>query len=98
VTHCASELTERMETASRKLGLEVKLGKTGRNYRPPVLERGVSYSSGIGIWNSSRGVEFNLQTLRELGRHAIADDPLLRLETTTGTRGLPPNWPPSPAP
>jgi serine/threonine protein kinase len=93
LTQCVRELTERMDALAQEFGLEIKEGKTGHNYRPTVRERGVTYTSGIGVWNSSRGVEFNLQVLRELGDDAGADNLLQQLERATGTRNLPRSWP-----
>jgi hypothetical protein len=93
LTQCVSELTTRMDALAARLGLQVKQGGTGRNYRPAGRERGATYTSGIGVWSSSRGVEFNLQVFRERGDHATADDLLLRLERATGAPRMPPNWP-----
>ncbi len=75
-----AELTARMDELATELGLKVTAARTGKNYRPAVGEPGLVFTSGVGVYSSSRGVEFNLQVFRELGEDVIADDLFDRVE------------------
>jgi hypothetical protein len=86
-------LVERMDDVARELGLVVKSGRTGRNYQPAAAEAGANYTSGIGIYSSGRGVEFNLGVFRDLGDDASADDLLRRLRDVSGQDVRAPGWP-----
>jgi hypothetical protein len=86
-------LIEKMEDVARELGLTVKAGRTGRNYQPAVAEAGVSSVSGVGVYASTRGTEFNLSVFRELGEDAIADELLAQIRTVTGESVTAPAWP-----
>lgn len=68
------ELLVKMDSIARDLGLSVTSGRTGRNYRPPVLEPGARNTSGIGVYATGHRAEFNLAVFRELGADDIADD------------------------
>jgi len=78
------DLLAKMDALASELGLTVKAGRTGRNYQPPVLERGVKYTSGIGVYATDRGAEFYLGIFRDLGADDLADDLLQRLRDVTG--------------
>lgn len=79
------DLIERMDQLARDLGLEVLTPRSGRMYRPAVLEADVTGATGgIGVYQSSRGVEFSLAVLRERGQAELADDLLHRLEGLSG--------------
>ena len=78
------QLLERMDALATERGLIAKTGRTGRNYEPREPLDGVTYTSGIGIYSSGRGAEFNLLVFRELGRDDLADDMLRRIEGLTG--------------
>ncbi len=78
------DLLAKMDALAGELGLTVKAGRTGRNYQPPVLERGAKYTSGIGVYATNRGAEFYLGIFRELGAHDLADDLLQRLRDVAG--------------
>jgi hypothetical protein len=80
----ARSLIERMDTVAAELGLVVKPAATGRNYQPAEIEPGASYATGIGVYATGRGAEFNLQVFRELGAEDVADKLLERLRTVTG--------------
>lgn len=54
------DLLARMDALASELGLTVKTGRTGRNYQPPALERGVKYTSGIGVYATDRGADSTL--------------------------------------
>jgi hypothetical protein len=86
-------LIEKMEEVASELGLTVKSGRTGRNYQPALPEPGVSSVSGVGVYASGRGAEFNLSVLRELGQDALADELLARIRSVTGERVTAPAWP-----
>jgi hypothetical protein len=87
------ELIEKMDEVASELGLTVRSVRTGRNYQPPVLESGVSVKSGIGVYSSGRGAEFNLSAFREHGADHIADRLLQRLRDVTGMQVDAPAWP-----
>jgi len=87
------ELIEKMDDLADELGLTVRSAPTGRNYEPPVFESGVSYKSGIGVWSSARGAEFNLSPFRDLGADEVADDLLQRLREVTGMQVNARAWP-----
>src|SRR4051812_35948465 len=78
------ELIAYMDGLARELELHVKTGKTGSNYQPRVREPGVTYASGIGVYSSGRGVEFNLRPFRDMGHNSVADDLLRRIREVTG--------------
>ena len=80
------ELIEKMDGLADELGLTVRPARTGRNYQPAVLESGVKYASGIGVYATGRGTEFNLSVFRELGANEVADDLLQRLREITGLK------------
>jgi DNA-binding MarR family transcriptional regulator len=86
-------LIEKMDKVAGELGLTVRSGPTGRNYEPPVLESGVKWKSGIGVWSSARGAEFNLSVFRDLGANEVADDLLQRLREVTGIQVNARAWP-----
>lgn len=87
------ELIERMDALARELGLTVKSARTGRNYQPAVLEAGVRYISGVGVYASARGAEFNLSVFRELGEDAVADELLGRIRIVSGEKVTGAAWP-----
>ena len=66
---------------------------TGRRYDPPRKEHITSTTTGIGVYTSSRGTEFNLQVLRETGRKAEADELLEHLCKVSGVNVTAANWP-----
>lgn len=79
------ELVERMDEVARDMGLDVVKRPTGWTYRPAEVEESVpDAQSGIGMYASSRGVEFTLSVLRDLGRPEVAEDTLGRLEALSG--------------
>jgi hypothetical protein len=80
------ELIIKMDALAEELGLNVRPAHTGRNYRPPVLESGVKSTTGIGVYTSARGAEFNLTVFRDLGRDDLADDILQRIRDLTGRK------------
>jgi hypothetical protein len=87
------ELTAHMDEIAGELGLIVKTSKTGRNYQPAHPESGVKYTSGIGVYSSGRGAEFNLSVFRELGQDAAADELLQRIREVTGENTSAAHWP-----
>ena len=87
------ELIEKMDDLAGELGLTVRSARTGRNYQLPVLESGVRFNSGIGVYSSGRGAEFNLSVFRELGANEVADGLLQRLREVTGMQVDAPAWP-----
>jgi len=87
------ELIEKMDDVANELGLTVKPGRTGRNYQLSILEPGVRYKSGIGVYSTGRGAEFNLSAFRELGANEVADGLLQRLREVTGLQVDAPAWP-----
>jgi hypothetical protein len=82
-----------MDAFAAERGLMAKTGKSGRNYEPRHPVKGVKYTSGVGIYSSGRGVEFNLLILRELGRDDLADDMLRRIGELTGVTPTAARWP-----
>jgi hypothetical protein len=86
-------LIEKMELLARELDLTVKIGRTGRNYQPTIPETGVKYASGVGVYASARGAEFNLSVFRELGEDAVADELLERIRSVSGEDVTAPAWP-----
>ena len=80
------QMIEKMDGLVDELVLTVRPTRTGRNYQPAVLESGVKYVSGIGVYASGRGAEFNLSVFRELGADEVADDLLQRLREITGLK------------
>jgi hypothetical protein len=87
------ELVEKMDAVAAQLNLNVRPSRTGRNYQPAVLEAGAKDTSGIGIYGSGRGTEFNLAVFRELGAEDVADELLERLRHLTELRIDAPLWP-----
>jgi hypothetical protein len=87
------QLLERMDALAAERALMAKTGKTGRNYEPREPLQGVKYTSGVGIYASGRGAEFNLLVFRELGRDDLADDSLRRIADLTGTAPTAARWP-----
>ncbi len=87
------ELIEKMDALAGELGLTVRSARTGRNYQPQILESGVKYTSGIGVYASGRGAEFNLSVFRELGANEVADGLLQRLREVTDVKVDAPSWP-----
>jgi hypothetical protein len=82
-----------MDAFAAERGLMAKTGKTGRNYEPRNPVQGVRYTSGVGIYSSARGAEFNLLIFRELGRDDLAEDLLRRIADLTGTPPTAAGWP-----
>jgi hypothetical protein len=87
------ELVEKMDGVAAELNLNVRPSRTGRNYQPTVLEAGAQHTSGIGVYGSSRGTEFNLEVFRELGAEDVADELLERLRHVAGLRIDASSWP-----
>jgi len=87
------ELIAHMDELAGELGVVVQTVRTGKNYRPAVKEDGPWATSGIGVYHSSRGVEFNLQVFRDLGEDVIADDLLDRIRRVSGGKTAAPDWP-----
>ena len=87
------ELIEKMDGVASELGLAVKSARTGLNYRPQQSEAGVTFTSGMGVYASGRGAEFNLGVFRELGADEVADDLLQRLRDVTGVKVDALYWP-----
>jgi len=54
---------------------------------------GARYTSGIGIYATSRGVELNLDVFRELGSDATADEMHERLRRVTQIDVTAKRWP-----
>jgi hypothetical protein len=58
---------------------------TGWHYLPSTSPDGVQYPSyGMGVYWSSRGVEFNLEALYDLGHDDVANQILATLDEATG--------------
>lgn len=87
------ELIERLDAFAEELGLNVKSARTGRTYWPPVLEPGAKYASGVGVYASGRGAEFNLSVFRDLGEDGVADELLGRIRRLTGEKVTGALWP-----
>ncbi len=87
-----AEMINRMDELAAELGLRVKETRAGRNYHPPVPEKGVSFSMGIGVYGL-RGVEFNLLALREKGQDQVADRLLTELRSISGLQLRGRAWP-----
>jgi hypothetical protein len=87
------QLLARMDGFAAERGLMVNTRRTGRNYEPRHPVQGVSYTSGVGIYCSGRGAEFNLLIFRELGRDDLAEDMLRRIADLTGTTPTAARWP-----
>ena len=87
------ELLTKMDALAGDLGLTVRPSRTGRNYQPSAHEPGARHTSGIGVYATGRGVEFNLQVFRELGADDAADELLQRLRDFTGLSIAAPQWP-----
>jgi hypothetical protein len=88
-----AELIQRMDDVAVELNLRVKQTRSGRNYHPAVPEQGLSYSMGVGVYGTTRRIEFNLLALRERGKDALADQLLAELRDISGLplKGL--MWP-----
>lgn len=78
------ELIEHMDALAEVLGLVVESVRTGKNYRLAILETGSEFTSGVGVYNTSRGVEFNLQVFRDLGEDDVANDLVARIRRVSG--------------
>ena len=87
------QLLDCMDAFAAERGLMANTGKTGRNYEPREHVQGVKYTSGVGIYASGRGAEFNLLIFRELGRDDLADDMLRRIADLTGATPTAARWP-----
>ena len=87
------QLLSLMDDFAADHGLIVSTGKTGRNYRPHRTPDGAPPASGVGIYSTGRGAEFNLQVFRELGRDDLADDILRRIGELTGDIPTAAQWP-----
>ncbi len=87
------QLVEHMDTIALELGLTVKDGRTGRNYQPAVREDGAKYGSGIGIYSTGRGVEFNLSIFRDFSADALAEELLQRVGEVSGESVTAAMWP-----
>lgn len=87
------DLIAKIDALADELGLTITPARTGRNYRPAVLEAGVKYATGIGVYATGRGAEFNLSVFRELGADDVADDNLRRLCDVTGVGVEARSWP-----
>jgi len=87
------KLAELMDEIAESLGLTIKQSRAGRNYEPPETPPGAKHTSGIGVYASSRGMEINLQVLRDLGAGDIADELLERFRTVTGVTITAADWP-----
>jgi hypothetical protein len=67
------------------LHLKADQRPTGWHYVPATNPEGVQYpSSGMGVYWSSRGVEFNLEALHDLGHGDVANEILATLDEATG--------------
>jgi hypothetical protein len=87
-------LVEHMNEVARDMGLQASRRARGWNYLPQVFENDVRYANaGIGVYWTSRGVEFNLQALRDRHHDALADDLLARLEKLADTPMHGRDWP-----
>lgn len=87
------ELVEKMDALAAELNLNVRTSRTGRNYQPMVLEAGAKHTTGIGVYGSPRGAEFNLAVFRELDAEHVADQLLERLRHVTAVQIDAPLWP-----
>lgn len=87
------ELIDRMDALAAELGLTITSARTGHNYRPPGLEDGVSETSGIGVYASQRGAEFNLAVFRQLGEDEVADKFLAQIRAVSGEAVPARDWP-----
>jgi hypothetical protein len=79
-----AELIEHMDALAEAIGLDVESVRTGKNYRPAILEPGAEFNVGIGVYTTRRGVEFNMQVFRDRGEDDIADDLVDRIRRVTG--------------
>lgn len=82
-----------MDAFAAERGLMAKTGKTGRNYQPRQAPEGAKHTSGVGIYASGRGAEFNLLIFRELGRDDLVEDMLRRIAKLTGVAPTAAQWP-----
>lgn len=87
------QLLSLMDAFAVERGLMASTGKTGRNYRPRQATEGAKHTTGIGIYSTGRGAEFNLLIFRELERDDLADDMLQRIEELTGVTPTAAQWP-----
>ncbi len=82
-----------MDDVAHELGLTARRRRTGWTYDPTEPERGVRYPSGVGVYASGRGAEFNLSVFREVGDDAVADDLLRRIREVAGANVGGQLWP-----
>ena len=73
----ATRLMTLMDGLAEQLSIKVVVTETGKRYGGP----GNSY---IGVYRSSRGVEFNMQALGTIGHEPLAKALIARLEKWTG--------------
>lgn len=82
-----NEVLARMDDLARELGLRISERPSGWNYLPPVVEEGISHpNEGIGVYDTGRGVEINLEPFREHDRDDVADDFMAVLEVIKGRK------------
>lgn len=91
------DLIAHMNEVAADLGLAVKPARSGRNYQPSITEAGARFVSGVGVYATDRGVEFNLQVFRDLGRADLADDLIDRISDVTGRKVSARAWPSVPS-
>lgn len=78
------EMIDHMNVVAADLDLQISQRPSGFQYLPRVLEVGVQdATSGVGVFRTQAGVEFNFAVLRNTGRGQIADELLDRLEALT---------------
>ena len=82
-----------MDAFANVRGLMAKTGKPGRNYQPRQTPEGAQHTSGVGIYSSGRGAEFNLLIFRELGRDDLVDEMLRRIAELSGVTPTATQWP-----
>jgi hypothetical protein len=88
------EVIDQMNALAQVLDLHVVERATGFTYAPRIPENGsIVAKYGIGVYASSRGVEFNLAVLREFGKDRIADELRDRLCSIFGLAKLGGKWP-----
>lgn len=68
-----SEVVARMDEVADALRLTKSQRRTGWSYLPPTIEEGVQDAKhGIGVYASSRGVEFNLTVLGQTNQSEVS--------------------------
>lgn len=73
----ADALISLMDDLAAKLGVKVELAPTGKRYRGP----GQSY---IGVYRTTRGIEFSLKLLRAAGYRPVAEDLIAKMQDWIG--------------